>query len=252
MKLKIITYINAHKITIPPLILMLMALFRNWSLEAVIYLALHGTYCLLWLMKQALFPDRRFEERVPLGIGFTFIFLPLGTYAIAPYLLISRHVTLAPWAIGVALFLFTLGSFLHYVADAQKYYTLQLRRGLLEDGLFARTRNPNYLGEVLIYAAFALLSWHWLPFVVLAGWCGFFFRNMDHQGPLVGALPGVRGLPGPHRPAAATPVARRGCPGHGRTTAGAGAIPSSLELGAERPPKEIRREGACSLPAWGL
>jgi steroid 5-alpha reductase family enzyme len=36
---------------------------------------------------------------------------------------------------------------------------------LLESGLWSRTRNPNYLGELCIYLAFATLSLHWLPFV---------------------------------------------------------------------------------------
>ena len=45
--------------------------------------------------------------------------------------------------------------------------------------LFGHTRNPNYLGEILIYLSFAILSWHWVPFAVLATWIfGFFVRNM--------------------------------------------------------------------------
>jgi steroid 5-alpha reductase family enzyme len=107
------------------------------------------------------------------------VFLPLAGYYIAPYLLISRHVRLEPAIIAVATSIYTIGIFLHFVGDAQKYYTLRLRPGLIDDGLFARTRNPNYLGEILIYTAFAGLSWHWLPFVVLGAWVfGFFLRNM--------------------------------------------------------------------------
>ena len=53
------------------------------------------------------------------------------------------------------------GVFLHYVSDAQKFFVLQLRKGLIQDGLFARTRNPNYLGEILIYGGFAVASYHW-------------------------------------------------------------------------------------------
>ncbi|HEY2589319.1 MAG TPA: hypothetical protein VGI81_26475, partial [Tepidisphaeraceae bacterium] len=35
------------------------------------------------------------------------------------------------------------------------------------------------LGEILIYLAYATLSMHWLPFLILAGWVfGFFARNM--------------------------------------------------------------------------
>jgi hypothetical protein len=36
--------------------------YVNWSTEAFIYLSLHGTYGVLWLLKSGLFPDRRFDE----------------------------------------------------------------------------------------------------------------------------------------------------------------------------------------------
>jgi protein-S-isoprenylcysteine O-methyltransferase Ste14 len=180
--LRIVTYINAHKALVPPVVLALMALYHNWSMAAFIYLALHGTYSMLWLMKEAMYPDMRFEQRVPFGTGMLAIFLPLASYFLAPFLLISRHVVLAPWVVALAISIYTIGIFFHYVSDAQKFYTLRLRKGLIDDGLFGRTRNPNYLGEILIYGAFALLAWHWLPFVVIGGWVfGFFLRNMRNK-----------------------------------------------------------------------
>lgn len=177
--MKVATAINLHKALVTPVVLGLMWFFQNWSTEAFIYLALHGTYSVLWLIKDALYPDKRFEERVPAAIGITFIFLPLAGYYAAPYLLISRHVTLTPPLIGLVLTLYIFGVFLHYVSDAQKHYTLQTKKGLIEDGLFAHTRNPNYLGEIMIYMAYAIMSLHWLPFLILGGWIfGFFVRNM--------------------------------------------------------------------------
>jgi steroid 5-alpha reductase family enzyme len=131
------------------------------------------------LVKQSLYPDRRFDEQQPVWIGVLFVFLPLAKYYVAPYWLISRHLTLPPYLFGVVLPIYIIGVFLHYVSDAQKYYTLKLQKGLIEEGLFGRTRNPNYLGEILIYVSYALMSLHWLPFLILAGWVfGFFFRNM--------------------------------------------------------------------------
>ena len=54
-----------------------------------------------------------------------------------------------------------------------------MRKGLIREGLFSRMRIPNYLGEILIYLAYATLSMHWLPFLIVAGWIfGFFVRNM--------------------------------------------------------------------------
>jgi steroid 5-alpha reductase family enzyme len=177
--MKAATYINLHKALVIPIVLGMMVFYNNWSPEAFIYLSLHGTYSLLWLIKSSLYPDKRFDEKQPFGIGMLFIFLPLAGYYIAPYLLISRHVTLPPYLVGIVLCLYTLGIFLHYVSDAQKYYTLQHRKGLIQEGLFSKTRNPNYLGEILIYVSYALLSLHWLPFLILAAWLlGFFVRNM--------------------------------------------------------------------------
>jgi protein-S-isoprenylcysteine O-methyltransferase Ste14 len=177
--MKSVVYINAHKILVIPVVLGMMWIYQNWSTEAFVYLSIHGTYSLLWLIKQTYFPDHRFDQNQPVWIGGLFIFLPLAGYYIAPYLLISRHLTLPPWLIGLVLFLYILGIFLHYVGDAQKYYTLQARKGLITDGLFSQTRNPNYLGEILIYLSYAIMSLHWLPFLVLAAWVfGFFVKNM--------------------------------------------------------------------------
>jgi hypothetical protein len=130
MGLKVATYINAHKILVFPVVVGLMWFYGNWSTDAYIYLAMHGTYSILWLLKDAIYADRRFEEKVPLWIGVPFIFVPLAGYYVAPYLLISSRVTVPPSVVGLALFSYILGVFFHYVSDAQKYYTLRIRKGL--------------------------------------------------------------------------------------------------------------------------
>ena len=140
---------------------------------------MHGTYSLMWLIKQRTYRDMRFDQRVHPLFGLLFIFLPLAGYYVAPYLLISRYISVPPALVGLAVSVFTFGGFLHFVSDAQKYYTLQVRKGLIREGLFSRMRNPNYLGEIMIYLGYATLSMHWLPFLILAGWViGFFLRNM--------------------------------------------------------------------------
>lgn len=168
-------FINLHKVLVFPVVLGLMWWFGNVSLEMCVYLALHGTYALLWLMKQSWYPDHRFDVRRPIWIGFAFVFLPLAGYYIAPYLVASRHISLPAPAIAGIISLFTFGVFFHYVSDAQKYFTLRAGPGLISDGLFSRVRNPNYLGEIMIYCAFAALSAHWLPFVIVAAWAALFF-----------------------------------------------------------------------------
>ena len=64
-------------------------------------------------------------------------------------------------------------------SDAQKYFTLRLRRGLITDGFFVRVRHPNYLGEMVLYASFAWVAGHVLPWLVLAWvWLALFVPNM--------------------------------------------------------------------------
>ena len=179
--MKIATWINTHKILVAPTVVAMMAVYDNWSTEAFLYLALHGTYTILWLIKYATYRDKSFEERLPVGIGIAFVFLPLQGYLIAPFLLISRHVTHPPYVMAGVVSLYIFGIFLHFVSDAQKYFTLRERPGLINDGLFRRSRNPNYLGELLIYLSYALLANHWLPFLVLGGWVTSFFVRMRRK-----------------------------------------------------------------------
>lgn len=171
-------FINAHKILTPAVVLGLMFHFDFWGVLAWTYLALHGTYCILWIIKEYTFRDRRFEEAIHPLAGFIFVFCMLGMYWIAPYVIISGRLTAPSWLVGLAIATTMIGVFLHYVSDAHKHAVLQIRSGLITDGLFARTRNPNYLGEMLIYAGFAMLAQHWIVLVPLAYWWAYFVRNM--------------------------------------------------------------------------
>lgn len=147
INMKVGTAINIHKALVTPVVLGLMWFFNNWSTEAFIYLAIHGSYSILWLIKDSLYPDKRFDEKMPAAIAMIFVFLPLAGYYVAPYLLISRHLTLPSPLIALVLVVYIFGIFLHYVSDAQKFYTLQNKKGLINEGLFKYTRNPNYLAR---------------------------------------------------------------------------------------------------------
>lgn len=164
MKLK--DPINLHKGTTALVVLALMVIYQNFTLGPWIYLALHGTYGILWLLKDRIFPDRQWEQEISTGLGMATFGL-VSLYWVAPWLLISRGTVPPLWLVAIAVALNILGVFLHYTSDAQKYYTLKYRPGLITDGFFARCRNTNYLGEILIYGAFALLVQHWLPWAIL-------------------------------------------------------------------------------------
>jgi protein-S-isoprenylcysteine O-methyltransferase Ste14 len=164
--MKIKYAINLHKSLTFAVILGLMAVYQNFAIAPWIYLALHGTYGIMWLIKDSLYPDRQWEKEVSLGTGFV-VFAFLASYWVAPFILISSGVQPSAPLLAIAIATNLFGIFLHYGSDAQKYFTLKYNKGLITEGFFSRSRNPNYLGEILIYLGFALLTQHWLPLAIL-------------------------------------------------------------------------------------
>ena len=162
----------------------LMWLYQNTTPAAWLFLAMHGTYGLVWFIKDMAFPDPNWQKSVTIGGGINAFLFVLGPYWLFGWLLISGtaqpHYPLPEFAwYCLCLSLCTLGSVIMIAADAQKYFTLRLQRGLITDGMHRYVRHPNYLGEMMIYGSFAMMVWHWLPVVVLAWvWLGLFTVNM--------------------------------------------------------------------------
>ena len=175
--------INTHKILTPFVVLAFMFAYRNFSAPAWLYLGLHGSYCICWLVKHVTFRDPKWENKVTLG-GATCTFLLLATYWLAPFLLISGLLYTEPrvlpnWLMVICVALVVIGTTLMMTSDCQKRFTLEYRPGLITEGLFSRIRHPNYLGEMMVYAGFALtvgLIWPWL--VLAYWWITFFLVNM--------------------------------------------------------------------------
>ena len=163
-------YIDTHKALTGPAILALIAAYGEWENPiAWIYLGMHGTYGVAWLLKSRCFPDTSWEREVSLGYGlFTWFLLTL--YLIAPWLIVSGNAgDPEPWFVGLCVALYSIGMFLHYASDMQKHVSLELQPGMLiTEGLWGIVRNPNYLGELCIYLGFGLLAFHWLPVAVTA------------------------------------------------------------------------------------
>jgi steroid 5-alpha reductase family enzyme len=155
-----------------------MFAYNNFTLGPWIYLSLHGTYGFLWLLKDLIYPDKQWEQEIPISQGI-FAFGLVCLYWVAPFILISSRTVPSLPLVAAAISLNLLGVFLHYASDAQKYYTLKYRPGLITEGFFAQCRNTNYLGEILIYSSFAILTQHWLPFLIFGGFIiSIFIPNM--------------------------------------------------------------------------
>jgi len=173
--------INLAKFLTFAFVLALMFIYQNFTVAAWIYLALHGSYGIMWLIKSSVYPDRQWEEEIKFGTAIV-VFLFVSLYWIAPFVLIGSGVQPSPILISISIATNLFGVFLHYGSDAQKYFTLKYKKGLITDGFFSRTRNPNYLGEILIYFGFALLTQHWLPIAIIGLFIAvIFFPNMKKK-----------------------------------------------------------------------
>ena len=169
--MKLNQIINLHKGLTPLVVVGMMIIFNNFTTLPFVYLALHGTYGLLWLLKEKIFPDPYFKEKINFLTSVTgFIFL--GSYWIAPYILIQSQESVPEIKMNIiiaaSVSINVIGVFLHFASDAQKYFSLKLKKDLIKDGFFKNIRNTNYLGEILIYLSFAILSMSFIPFVILA------------------------------------------------------------------------------------
>ena len=175
MKLKQKYFIDSHKGITPIFIIGLINHYNQWdNLIALIYLALHGTYGLLWITKSFIFPDKQWERHTGVLYGL-FIWIGLSLYWISPYIITSNNFILplfkeTPSNIYYAscVVVYIIGVFLHFTSDMQKYISLKIRQGhLIDNYMFSKIRNTNYLGEFFIYIGFTLLACDWVPLIAL-------------------------------------------------------------------------------------
>ena len=140
--------INFQKTGTFPILAFLIAWYHNSRTAAWIYLAMHGTYGLIWIMKDLAFPDRSWQARITIGGGINAFISVLGWYWVFGWLLISSRST--P----------------NYPLPAYVWFCLCLTLCIL--GV-----------AIMIYGSFALMVWHWLPVVVLTWvWGGLFAVNI--------------------------------------------------------------------------
>lgn len=176
---KLSFFANLHKCTMLLYMLGLMIYFKNYSIGCWVYAALHGSYGFLWNLKTLAFPDQKHQELMSVG-SLIPLFCVIIPYWSIPYMMASGYSEQNPsherifWSV----LLYVLGAACMMISDAQKYFCLRLKKGLIDYGMFAYTRNPNYLGEMTLYGTFALISNRWEPWIILVSVWSFVFSLM--------------------------------------------------------------------------
>jgi len=173
--------INLHKGLSLIVGLLCMSITGTWTYAACVYTAAHGTYGISWLLKEWLYRDASWESPSTLSsaIG-VFVGMAIVFWCNIFMLTTSGgQYDPTPGQLCIILCFYIIGMWLHHTSDAQKYFVLRARKGLISDGMFSRCRNPNYLGEIFIYGSFAAFTinhprW-WFSWVGLSSvWLGLF------------------------------------------------------------------------------
>ena len=169
-----LTAINWAKALTVVLLILMAFRFGLAGPRQVLYLSLHISYCLWWLLEQWLFPARvqqLFTDRVGPG-RFAVALLFIGVLYSLPGLLAFLNPTpISNGAMALGVGLFSFGSLINATADVQKMTAKAMGAGLVADGIWRRVRHVNYLGDLLRYLSFAVVAgmgWGYLvPALVL-------------------------------------------------------------------------------------
>lgn len=136
--------------------------------RVVLYLSLHVSYCVWWLLEQRLFPERArqlFTERLGL-LGIVLAVAYVGVFYCLPgWLAMANPAPLGSITAALGIVMYVFGSLINTGADIQKMTARQLGEGLVCDGIWRRVRHVNYLGDLLRYSSFAVIAgsaWAWL------------------------------------------------------------------------------------------
>jgi steroid 5-alpha reductase family enzyme len=163
--------VNVAKV-ITILCLLSLPFFYEVHSRQAVYLAMHVSYCVWYLLKQVIMRETVFRERDS-ALELIMVVVVVGVFYALPGWLAFRNTTpVSNLVLSASVTLFFFGSVINSGADVQKITALRLRPGLITDGFWALSRNINYFGDLVRYSAFALLSgsaWSWLVVLVVLG-----------------------------------------------------------------------------------
>ncbi len=156
-----LTAINVAKVITIFCLIALALIYGIHDQRQIIYLCLHISYCCWWLIEQWLFPQRRqqlFTEKIGLS-AFLFTLLFVGVfYSLPGYFTFINLNPLTYTTVLVALPLYIFGSLINVAADVQKMTAKSMGASLVEDGLWRSVRHVNYLGDLMRYTSFSVVS----------------------------------------------------------------------------------------------
>lgn len=163
--------VNVAKV-VTILCLLSLPFFYEVHARQAVYLAMHVSYCVWYLLKQVILRETVFRERDSAPELVMVVAIVGVFYALPGWLAFRNPTPVTALEVAASVSLFFFGSVINSGADVQKITALRLRPGLITDGFWALSRNINYFGDLMRYGAFALLSgsaWSWLVVLIVLG-----------------------------------------------------------------------------------
>ena len=111
-----------------PVIAALMVQHDNWSIGACTYLALHGSYGALWVLKSQIFPDPRWETKLT-ATGVLVCGTWMALYWSGGASLIILRTPVSNERAALATVMYVLGVVLMLGADGQRFFVCGLKKG---------------------------------------------------------------------------------------------------------------------------
>ena len=156
-----LTAINVAKIITIFCLITLALIYGVNDYRQVIYLCLHISYCLWWLLEQLLFPQRRrqiFTEKIGI-LTFVIVLLFVGVfYSLPGYFAFTNPSPIGYLSITIAIPLYIFGSLINTGVDVQKMVAKSMGSGLVQDGIWRSVRHVNYLGDLMRYTSFSVIA----------------------------------------------------------------------------------------------
>ena len=155
--------LEIHKMTWPfvsTLCLLTSPCYTN--IRMALMTGFFSAYGVLWVLKSHTFYDIPFYYNPKYYynfVGAIFSYASISVYYLFPYIASNNCNEITPFDVYISSALFTIGGFLHYAGDAQKFYTLKYRPGkLITEDLYSKIRHPNYTGEFLMWTSLVIIS----------------------------------------------------------------------------------------------
>ena len=118
----------------------------------------YSSYRVIWVFKDTIFPDKSFKMNTSYLGGLVTSFV-LILYCSIAFLIIndSNYRIISVDRLFCSRFCYLFKVILMIIADSQKTFTLEIKKSLISNQVFAWTKNLNYLREISLYLDFGIL-----------------------------------------------------------------------------------------------